>query len=321
MWTPLRRFGLRPSSTTRNQRLDGLFTITLTEMGATMEWTFDNLRKLAEATGIEFTKATLVAPPDLEPNWGGCISFELTGKLGGLRIVLRDNNLTDGKHGKSYMWFIIGGFSATEKLASDTFTGMVAAAKKLVNRADTKAVVAGGGVDKIREKFWVTIRKAAEKAGGSGSSEWPRRSGELPGYGQYEGKYSDGTTEHIALSRNKLTFKELEVDLLNSDFAAVAKSVVELLKEKQEEPKKKKKNTPLHERLNDLKVSPVVEDGKVTALEDRNGEHLRQAELEELGLDPDDLGTVEPHPEGADRGGYLPEVGGAQYSEVANEWQ
>ena len=286
-----------------------------------MEWTFDNVRKLAKATGIEFAMATIVAPPNANPSWGDCISFTLVGKLGGLRASLLDNNLVDGKHKATYLRLVVGNFDATEKLSSDNLAGMIATTKKLVNRTDTKAVVAGGGLDKLRNKLWVTITKAVEKAGGSGSSEWTRRSGELPGYGQYAGKYSGDTVERIELLRNKAVFKQLDANLLTGDFEAVANELVDLLKEKKEEPKKKKKNTPLPERLNDLKVSPVVEDGKVTALEDENGEHLRQAELEELGLDPDNLGTVEPHPEGADRGGYLPEVGGAQYSEVANEWQ
>ncbi len=285
-----------------------------------MEWTFNDLRKLAKAIGIEFDKATLVAPPNPEPYRNDCVSFNLVGKLGGLRATLFDSNLNDGKRGPTYLQLSLGGFDATETLSSDDLKGMTAAAKKLVSRTDVKIVIAGGGLDKIREKLWTTLHKVITKAGGSESTEWPRQSGELPGYGQYNGKYHSGTIEHIELLRNKVVFKQLQIDLFG-DFGAAANNIIKLLKEKKEEPKKKKKNTPLPERLNDLKVTPVVEDGKVTALEDENGEHLRQAELEELGLDPDNLGTVEPHPEGADRGGYLPDVGGAQFSEVANEWQ
>lgn len=286
-----------------------------------MEWTFDQLRKLAKATGVEFVHATLVAPPPEAPNWHEPLTFALVGTLGGLRAGLQDNNRRDGKCGAPYFRLSLGNFHAQEDVSGDSYEETVAAVRKLVERDDVKKVVAGGGVDKLRNKLWQKLKEAVEGKGGTGSAEWTGPYGELPGYGKYEGGYNNDTTVPVKLSRNKAEFATVQVDLLNDDFEAKAQEVLKLLKAKREDAKKKRKNTPLYERLNDLKVTPELEGGKVVALVDANGESLRHAELEELGLDPENLGSVEPHPEGADRGGYLPEVGGAQYSEVNGEWQ
>lgn len=287
-----------------------------------MEWTFDRLRELAKETGVEFVKGTLVAPPRTDPSWSDCLTFSLVGKLGELRVELYDNNLTDGKRAAPYVRLGLNNFYVVEPVLVDDFPGVLAAVSLLVDRWDVKKVVASGGVDKLKAAFWDAVRDAVKKAGGTAVSDWAFSKGELPGYGKYEsGHHVSCTVETAVLSRNKEEFDKLEVDLLRDDFTEKAKQVVALLKAKKEDRKKKKKNTPLYERLNELKVSPEVENGKVVALVDTNGEHLRQAELEELGLDPEDLGTVEPHPEGADRGGYLPEVGGAQWDETACEWQ
>jgi hypothetical protein len=44
-------------------------------------------------------------------------------------------------------------------------------------------------------------------------------------------------------------------------------------------------------------------------------------EFKELGLDPNDLGCVEEHPEGSDRGGYVPTLNnGCYYDENGGEW-
>ena len=79
----------------------------------------------------------------------------------------------------------------------------------------------------------------------------------------------------------------------------------------------------------DLKnASPVVEGGRVVALEfypegDYDNPYEPSAkDYERLGLDPEDLGCVEPHPEGSDRGGYVPTLtNGCFWMENAGEWQ
>lgn len=286
-----------------------------------MEWTFERLRNLAKATGVEFVKATLVAPPETNPSWSDPLSFYLVGTLGGLRAALYDNNRRDGVCGAPFVRLSLGNFHVQEDLLKDTYEETVNAVKKLVGLDDVKKVVAGGGVDKLRNKLWQTLKEAVEGKGGKASAEWTSPSGELPGYGKYEGGYSNETVVPVKLSRNKAEFATVKVDLLNDDFATKAQEVLKLLKAQKEDRKKKRKNTPLYERLNELKVTPELEGGKVVSLVDQNGESLRTAELEELGLDPENLGSVEPHPEGADRGGYLPEVGGCQYDENANEWR
>lgn len=285
-----------------------------------MEWTFDQLRNLAKTTGVEFNRATLVAPPSTDPSWHDPLTFALVGTLGGLRAGLQDNNRRDGKCKAPYVRLSLGNFHVQEDLLDDSYEGTLAAVTKLVERDDVKKVVAGGGVDKLVSKLRQTLKRVVEDVDVGTTSLWAS-SGELPGYGKYEGRWDQHTTETVHLSRNKAEFATVTVDLLNDDFEAKAQEVLKLLKAKKEDAKKKKKNTPLYERLNDLKVTPDLEGGKVVALLDQNGENLRQAELEELGLDPDNLGSVEPHPEGADRGGYLPEVGGCQYDENANEWR
>ena len=79
--------------------------------------------------------------------------------------------------------------------------------------------------------------------------------------------------------------------------------------------------------LNLKNASPVVEGGKVVSLEfcrkdDDEPYEPSPADYERLGLDPDNLGCVEPHPEGADRGGYVPMLSnGCHYCECACEWQ
>lgn len=285
-----------------------------------MEWTFDQLRKLTEKAGLEVTQALLVSPPRQQPVWDQGLTFNLVGKLSGVRFELLDNDLVQGKHDKPYLRLSLSGnFFATEPLPEQNHQTVEKALQTLLAREDVKKVVAGGGLDKVRDRFWEAVADAVKKAGGEASAKWDL-SGKLSGYGKYKGS-TDGVEASVHLERNKEVFHTLKVNLLDCDFAATAKEVVRLLKEKQEDAKKKKKNTPLYERLNELGVTPVVEDGKVTALVDENGEALRVKELEELGLDPENLGSVQPHPEGADRGGYLPEVGGAQYDENSGEWQ
>lgn len=60
-------------------------------------------------------------------------------------------------------------------------------------------------------------------------------------------------------------------------------------------------------RLNDAGVWPWVSGGKVIGLECSKGDLTRE-QVEALGLNPDDCGCVEAHPDGADRGGYRPVV-------------
>jgi len=75
-------------------------------------------------------------------------------------------------------------------------------------------------------------------------------------------------------------------------------------------------------------ASPVVEGGQIVALEFYRHEEYddpyepSKEDYDRLGLDPEDLGCVEPHPEGADRGGYVPTLtNGCYYSESCCEWQ
>jgi len=281
-----------------------------------MEWTFDEARQLAKEIGLEQYKVQLFSPSDPNPSWSDSQSFLIFGRLNGVYVTILDNNLADGKRGVTYVRFSLGNnFHVTEPLPEETVNLACAATKKLADRDDVKRIVAGGGLDVLKEKFWRTVIAAVTKAGGGGIIEFCRGSGELPGYGKFEGgRSSKATTELVCLKRNNFQFAELEVDLLYGDFATAAKEVVSKLKQKREEPKRKRRNTPLYERLNDLQAYPIVEDGKVVALADQNNEHLRTAELEELGLDPESLGVVEPHPEGADRGGYRP------YCEASCEW-
>jgi hypothetical protein len=79
--------------------------------------------------------------------------------------------------------------------------------------------------------------------------------------------------------------------------------------------------------LNSKNASPEVDGGLVVALtfyDDQNYDEPREPtpeEYERLGLNPDYLGCVEPHPEGADRGGYVPTLtNGCHYSDVNCEW-
>jgi len=81
------------------------------------------------------------------------------------------------------------------------------------------------------------------------------------------------------------------------------------------------------EFLNSKHASPEIQRGRIVALsfyDDRNYDEPREPTPEEyefLGLNPDELGYIEPHPEGADRGGYVPTLtNGCHYSEVNCEW-
>jgi hypothetical protein len=76
-------------------------------------------------------------------------------------------------------------------------------------------------------------------------------------------------------------------------------------------------------------ASPEVSGGQVVALylhPNRDFDNPREPteeEWEKLGLDPEEsLGCVEEHPEGSDRGGYVPTLdNGCYYNEGAGEWQ
>ena len=55
---------------------------------------------------------------------------------------------------------------------------------------------------------------------------------------------------------------------------------------------------------------------------DDTGTEPTAEEFERLGLDPEDLGCVDDHPEGSDRGGYVPTLNNGCYdSENAGEWE
>lgn len=90
------------------------------------------------------------------------------------------------------------------------------------------------------------------------------------------------------------------------------------------------------EQLNELEATPQTEGGKITALviwtsyddEKRRQTGLSGEETEltdeqyaELGLDKNDLGCIDDHPEGSDRGGYVPTLNdGSYYMENDGEW-
>ena len=88
-------------------------------------------------------------------------------------------------------------------------------------------------------------------------------------------------------------------------------------------------------KLNELSVVPECDGGKVTLLRYTNDDYdetrkLNEAELTELatlGVVPDEnghFGCVGEHPEGSDRGGYVPTLNGPHYtfySEHDGEWQ
>ena len=80
----------------------------------------------------------------------------------------------------------------------------------------------------------------------------------------------------------------------------------------------------LAQLLNDAEVIPQVIGGKVTLhLLDDEGEFgvaFENTELfEKFGLTAADL-KLDEHPEGADRGGYVPFAGSVHYREDLGEW-
>ena len=89
----------------------------------------------------------------------------------------------------------------------------------------------------------------------------------------------------------------------------------------------------LADKLNHLNVTPDCNGGQVSLekwdKETRSCIPLTEAEYDWLELDGYDreqaegnVGTVEAHPEGADRGGYVPTLdAGPIYCEGAGEWQ
>lgn len=296
-----------------------------------MEWTFDQLRQLAKDAGVTFERAQTVTPAPQNTPWHDTLNFVLSGTFGGVSFKLKDTYFTGNGPGELLrLWATVGGYDLRELVSYDDYNGTLDTLKLLLGSADCQKVVKGGGLSKLRDTAWAAVVKAVVAEGGNGETGGGYgQEAKLPGYGKVQERFdhqgSDPAVE-LTLTRNKHDFATVRVSLLNDDYEAKAKEVVDALLAEKEDRKKKKKNTPLHERLNELKVSPTVEDGKVTELVDENNESLRVAELESLGLDPDDLGSIEEHPEGADRGGYLPTVrsadrGDAQYDECDGQWQ
>ena len=74
------------------------------------------------------------------------------------------------------------------------------------------------------------------------------------------------------------------------------------------------------DKLNEAGVHPSTDSGKVVGLL-RDDSELSDEELVALGLDPGDLGSVCEHPEGSDRGGYVPFVGRVYYDENGGVWR
>jgi hypothetical protein len=82
----------------------------------------------------------------------------------------------------------------------------------------------------------------------------------------------------------------------------------------------------LADKLNELDVTPDCNGGKVTLERyDRDSNEyvaLTEDQLDYLGLSDGEVGSVEPHPEGSDRGGYVPTLdAGPHYDEGGGEWQ
>ena len=79
----------------------------------------------------------------------------------------------------------------------------------------------------------------------------------------------------------------------------------------------------LEQKLNDAGLVPQVSGGEVTLHRvdgDYNfGPALTEAELLEFGLTSESL-LLDEHPEGADRGGYVPFAGDVHYREDLGEW-
>ena len=83
----------------------------------------------------------------------------------------------------------------------------------------------------------------------------------------------------------------------------------------------------MKQMLNDKNARVVVEGGVIVALEFHPDGDYHQpqeptaADYELLKLDPDNLGCVDEHPEGADRGGWVPTLtNGCYFMEASNEW-
>lgn len=85
------------------------------------------------------------------------------------------------------------------------------------------------------------------------------------------------------------------------------------------------------QELTSLKVSPIINRGRVTGLGNPryNETPLTPEQLQNFGIDPNNIGYVDAHPEGSDRGGYVPfvavKVGGTEetlmYDEIDGEWR
>jgi len=80
---------------------------------------------------------------------------------------------------------------------------------------------------------------------------------------------------------------------------------------------------PLYKRLNDAGIVPVPSaQGGEIELETSDGDMATLVPLSDFGITE---AYVAAHPEGSDRGGYVPTVfspdGDAFYSETAGEWQ
>lgn len=292
-----------------------------------MEWTFDQLKELCREVGAEFKSGKLVSPPQNNPLWHEPSSWLLTGVLHGLEATLYDNNVWGSEKVPAHVKLSLGEFLAHQQLETLDYAGVSEAVKKLLSRADVQRVLKAGGLKELQKQWWEALLLAVENAGGSGTpgASTVTPTYKLPGYGNCQRLSGHRATEKVELFRNGCSFKVLEVNLATDDFQKKAAEVVDLLL-LQQEVQKKKQYTPLFRKLNKLKVHPVVESGVVTRLVDRNNEPLRHEELKQLGLDPKDLGTLEPHPEGADRGGYVAEVhnnrfDSARYCEGSGQWE
>lgn len=81
------------------------------------------------------------------------------------------------------------------------------------------------------------------------------------------------------------------------------------------------------EYLDLLNARPEVDGGRIVELNLHPNENWEEPvpisaeQCERLGLDPNDLGCVEAHPEGSDRGGYVPTLSnGCYFMENDGEW-
>lgn len=193
---------------------------------------------------------------------------------------------------------------------------IVTQTENVLNSPVAKRLLEYKGVNYIKEHFIALLKQKLIEAGGKLQDDLTYTcSGIIRNCGSFTTTSINGDYIQVDIhgkQGNPPPWKDIRVNLLTDNLEERAKEVIRELKSLKQPP------APLRVRLNRLNLKPVISGTTVTHLVDKNGETLRKSEYERLGIDHNNIGTVERHPP---TGANAAKVQDAYFNASTNQWE